>query len=1115
MNTYNSFALVELALQAPRPIICIVKDVHEAQQLKREIPCFVADRSLELLVFPDWETLPYDHFSPPEEISGERIRTLYQLPHFDKGIVILPIQTLLYYVTPKHHIESHTFIFKVGMTINPQLLRAQLHDNGYFGVTQVMQPGEYAFRGSVCDIFPMGSKTPVRLDLFDHQIDTLRIFNPVTQLTEGIIDRFELLPAHEFSLEDSAISCFRSSWREVFEGDPSLCSVYRDVTEGTPPAGIEYYIPLFFNEMNVLCDYFPKNALIVHTRPLESSAQAFWKEIRSRYEQRCHDIRHPILAPERLFLLTDQVFAHLKAFQKISLPDNLRGTSIPDITLSANAPYPLKKLEDFLLTVEGRVLFCTESTGRQASLSELLSTIGIQPKVFRDWRAFAGDIQQYRWGICVAPLDESFWLVDRGLIFISEPDLYGEQVMQHRARRKRQIDPFEAIHHLSALKPGAAIVHITYGVGRYLGLKKLPIGEIDAEYVCLEYAEGAKLYVPVSSLHLISRYSSLDLESVPLNKLGTEQWEKTKKKAQEKIKDVAAELLDIYARRKAQLGVPYPIPAEDYATFKISFGFEETPDQATCIEQVLSDLSSPAPMDRLICGDVGFGKTEVALRAAFIVAHSGKQVAVLVPTTLLAQQHFETFRNRFAAWPFQVAALSRFQNTSEQKQILEKLDRGQIDIVIGTHKLLQGSIHFKDLGLLIVDEEHRFGVKQKEKLKSLRANVDILSMTATPIPRTLNMAMSTIRDFSIIATPPARRLPIKTFVREYDALLIREAVLRELMRGGQVYYLHNDVYSIEETANKLREIIPEARIVVAHGQMHERTLEKVMDDFYHQRFNVLLCSTIIETGIDVPTANTIILERADKLGLAQLHQLRGRVGRSYHQAYAYCLTPPLKQVTVDAQKRLEALAANEHLGAGFSIATHDLEIRGAGALLGEEQSGHIESIGYSLYIDLLEKTVHALKSGKKANWLNALDTGPEIDCHLSALLPEEYLPDVQARLILYKRIANARSYDGLRELQVEMIDRFGLLPLTAKNLFKLAELKINCLSLQIKKIDFGPQGGYIEFNHSTPVEPATLIRMIQLAPRYYKLQNNQLRLLQTLPLPEERLKALYDIIGQL
>lgn len=1115
--------LSKRALESTFPLLIVLPNAHEVNRLKRELQWAAEGSKLPILVFPDWEILPYDIFSAHQSIISERILLLHQIPRLKQGIILISIPSLMHQMSPPDYIASHVFSFKEKDALSLEKFTSQLQQNGYWHVSQVMQPGEFSYRGSICDFFAIGSEKPLRIDLFDDEIDSLRFFDPETQRSLDKIEHFELLPAREFPMTSDAIKAFRSRFRESFGGDPSVCSVYQDISAGNLSSGIEYFIPLFFDAMSGFWDYLPKETEVIYPYPVEEAAQTFWREVEHRYEQRRHDRSHPILAVNRLFFRVDEVLQHLNAYSQIHINQeskqkahvNFDSQPLPDVHLVPHAPMPFKRLEDFLSTREMRIIFCAESRGRQETLLELLSKIGIRPKVYTHYGEAIED--SARFGMTIGELDSGFYSNTPAFALITEADLYGTTVIHRRSRQKRQIDPFEGIHHLAELPVGSFVVHATHGVGRYLGLVKLPLGGVDTEYLCLAYQGEDKLYVPVSSLQLISRYSSADNAQASLSKLGSEQWEKAKRKAQEKLKDVAAELLDIYAKRKAKTKKPFMVDKNEYQRFQESFGFEETPDQQSAIDQVLADLQSPHPMDRLVCGDVGFGKTEVALRAIFVVAYQGKQVAVLVPTTLLAQQHYENFKNRLSSWPIRVAVLSRFQSKAEQKHILQQCTEGKIDVLVGTHKLIQDDLHFKDLGLLVIDEEHRFGVQQKERLNRLRANIDILTMTATPIPRTLNMAMASIRDLSVITTPPARRLPVKTFVREYDEPTIREAILRELMRGGQVYYLHNEVASIAPSAQKLSELIPEARVGVAHGQMREHELENIMNDFYHQRFNVLVCSTIIETGIDIPTANTIIIERADKLGLAQLHQLRGRVGRSHHQAYAYCLTPHPKLMTQDAKKRLDALAANEHLGAGFNIASHDLEIRGAGELLGEEQSGHIEAVGYTLYMELLARAIRSLQTGTvKADIDFTPALGAEIDCRIPALIPDDYLPDVQARLVLYKRIAGAESQAELQDLQVEMIDRFGLLPLSTKNLFSVTELKQIAIPYGIKKIELGPEGGVVEFFEKTPVDPKSIIQLIQKYPKHYQLQGGtKIRILQKTDTAEERFACIRSFLGLL
>jgi transcription-repair coupling factor (superfamily II helicase) len=896
------------------------------------------------------------------------------------------------------------------------------------------------------------------------------------------------------------------------------------LNSGITPAGIEYYIPLFFEETSTLFDYLPQDTQVFSLPGIEAAAETFWKDVRNRYEERRVDPERPLLPPAELFLPVDDCFARLKSWPRVVVSqddvdsgvgrERFQAQVLPDLAIEAKASQPLAALSGFLSEFPGRVLFTAESAGRREVLLELLERLKLRPKTLDSWQEFVDSKE--RLAITIAPLDEGLVLDEPALALVAESPLFGQRVMQRRRRDKRADSHASdaVIKNLAELREGAPVVHIDHGVGRYLGLATLEVENQVAEFLMLAYAEDAKLYVPVTNLHLIARYTGSDDELAPLHRLGSEAWQKAKRKAAEQVRDVAAELLDIYARRAAREGYAFADPKLDYETFSAGFPFEETPDQQTTIEAVRADMLAPKPMDRLVCGDVGFGKTEVAMRAAFIAVHGGRQVAILVPTTLLAQQHYNSFRDRFADWPVTVEVMSRFKSAKEINAAVADLAEGKIDIVIGTHKLLQDDVKIKNLGLVIIDEEHRFGVRQKEQLKALRSEVDILTLTATPIPRTLNMAVAGMRDLSIIATPPARRLSVRTFVMEQNKPTVKEALLRELLRGGQVYYLHNDVKTIEKCAADLAELVPEARIGIGHGQMHERDLEQVMSDFYHKRFNVLIASTIIETGIDVPSANTIIIERADKFGLAQLHQLRGRVGRSHHQAYAYLLTPPRKQITPDAEKRLEAIANTQDLGAGFVLATNDLEIRGAGELLGEGQSGQIQAVGFTLYMEMLERAVKSIRKGEQPNLDQPLGGGPEVNLRVPGLIPEDYLPDVHARLILYKRIANAADEDGLKDLQVEMIDRFGLLPEPTKNLVRLTSLKLKAEQLGIKKVDAGPQGGRIEFAADTPVDPLTLIKLIQGQPKRYKFEGATLfKFMVPMERPEERfttLEALFE-----
>ncbi|MBP8065448.1 MAG: transcription-repair coupling factor, partial [Aeromonadaceae bacterium] len=952
-----ALAVAELVAGHDHPVVLLVADTPSALRLEQEVQFLLRNqpKPRPVLLFPDWETLPYDSFSPHQDIISQRLETLYHLPRMQHGLLIIPVATLMLRTPPQSFIDRFSLLVKPGDKLDLHGLRRRLEQAGYNAVEQVLEHGEFAARGSLLDLFPMGSKEPYRIDFFDDEVDTIRAFDPDSQRSSEPVNAVRLLPAHEFPTDKEAIELFRQRYRERFEISRAPECVYQQVSKGLWPAGIEYYLPLFFEHSSTLLDYLPAESLLLTLGDIHTAGQQFWQDVERRYEDRRYDLNRPLLPPPTLYQPVDELFAALKGYSQFTLQPlpaeekagryNLSIHRLPELTVDAQRSDPLNLLRDFLGNYQGRVLFCTESEGRRESLRELLAPLDLRLAEFSSLDDFL--TAKPRCGILVAPLEKGCLLSDLGLALVCEGELLGQRIVQRRRRDKQKASTNNdaIIRNLAELTLGQPVVHLDHGVGRYLGLQTIDAGGIATEYLTLEYAGNDKLYVPVTSLHLISRYSGS--ENPPLHKLGSESWLKSRRKAAEKVRDVAAELLDVYAKRAARPGLAFRHDKQAYASFAAGFPFEETPDQLNAINAVLGDMCQAKAMDRLVCGDVGFGKTEVAMRAAFVAVHGGKQVAVLVPTTLLAQQHYDNFRDRFANWPVNIEVMSRFKSAKEQKAALGQLTEGKIDIIIGTHKLLSEEVKFKDLGLLVVDEEHRFGVRQKEKIKALRADVDILTLTATPIPRTLNMAMSGMRDLSIIATPPAKRLAIKTFVREHDKAVVREAVLRELKRGGQVYYLHNNVESIEKCAAELEALLPEARLCIAHGQMRERDLEKVMSDFYHQRYNLLVCTTIIETGIDVPSANTIIMDRADHLGLAQLHQLRGRVGRSHHQAYAYLLTPHPKQMTKDAIKRLEAIESLEDLGAGFVLATHDLEIRGAGELLGDEQSGQIESIGFT------------------------------------------------------------------------------------------------------------------------------------------------------------------------
>jgi transcription-repair coupling factor (superfamily II helicase) len=1121
-------AIANAARQHPGLILALVEDVQAAANLRAEISFFLAGSDLPLLGFPDWETLPYDVFSPLPELVSERLLTLHRLPDLSQGILVAPVGTLMQRLPPRDYVDGQSLVLKVGDRLDLDATRRRLERTGYSCVSQVIGHGEYAVRGALLDVFPMGCEMPLRIDLFDREVDSIRTFDPESQRSQDKLEQIRLLPAREFPLNDEAIAGFRQRYRASIEGDPQNSLIYREVSGGRTPGGLEYYLPLFFEQTATLFDYLPDGVVVLESAACRDMATRFFAGVTQRYEQRRHDIERPLLPPNRLYLAPDELAGALNRlagvlYQEPEIPARRKGyaatcnfatATLPSLAIQARAAEPAQAIKEFLALPDRRVLFVAESTGRRELLAEQLHGFAIGARAVAGWRSFIEGDQKI--GLTVAPLEQGLLLEQAGLALITETQLYGERVRQERRRRARERDSDAIVRNLTELTGGAPVVHEDHGVGRYLGLQTLNVGGMTTEFLTLEYAHGDKLYVPVSSLHLISRYTGASPENAPLHRLGGDQWDRIKRRAARKAHDVAAELLDIHARRAAREGVAFPDGGDEYATFAAAFAFEETPDQMRAIEAVLADMADPKPMDRVICGDVGFGKTEVAMRAAFMAVHGGRQVVVLVPTTLLTQQHFENFSDRFADWPVKIESLSRFRTAKEQKKILDGLTDGTLDIVVGTHKLLQPTITFKNLGLAIIDEEHRFGVRHKEQMKNLRSEVDILTLTATPIPRTLNMAMAGLRDLSIIATPPVERHPIKTFVSPWNDALIQEAVLRELKRGGQVYFLHNEVETIENQAQKLEALIPEARVQVAHGQMRERDLERVMRDFYHQRFNLLVCTTIIESGIDVPSANTIVINRADKLGLAQLHQLRGRVGRSHHRAYAYLITPPAKTMTADAKKRLEAIESMEDLGAGFTLATHDLEIRGAGELLGDEQSGQITEIGFTLYMDLLERAVAALKAGRTPELDRPLDHGAEIDLGIPALLPSDYLPDVQARLVMYKRIASARNRDELRELQVEMIDRFGLLPEPARNLLEITELKLKVQPLGIRKIEAGPISGRILFDDAPRIDPANLIRLIQTKPKEFKLDGgDKLKFFRDMAEPGQRLRQVNAVLEQL
>ncbi|MBU2870876.1 transcription-repair coupling factor [Colwellia sp. E2M01] len=1193
----SSVALYQAVKTAQTPILLITNNTPQALKIEQELSSLAKkDKhdTISICLFPDWETLPYDNFSPHQDIISQRLATLYQLSRMKSGIIIVPVTTLVQKLAPKQYIEANSLIIKKGDRKDLHQMRQALQESGYRNVDQVLEHGEFSARGAILDLFPMGSKTPFRLDFFDDEIEEIRLFDPESQRSKDKIDEINLLPAHEFPIDEAGINLFRSQFREQFSGNIHKESVYHKVSNGILPPGIEYYLPLFFNKdvynqkeaptntlSNTLCDYLTNDTLVVVSGDIEDSLSTYWLDIEYRYENRRYDPTRPLLPPDQLFLTATQLYSALKPFDRITITKQLaiqttalndnallaakeddnneqlitektsestsESTSetvnaesdvksktksseiyfdvsaLPDLTINHKLKQPFELINKFIASklTPSKVLFIAQSQGRRESVLELLERDNIKPAQFDNLDDFINADDSI--GITVNSLTQGFSFQAKGhsqknaIALVTEAELLGDHVSQARRRTKAQDLQADALFkNLAELTIGQPVVHIEHGIGRYLGLQTIENGGIVTEFLMLSYANEAKLYVPVSSLHLIGRYSGADSENAPLHKLGTDTWSKAKQKAAEKVRDVAADLLDIYAKRASNHGHTFKRDKQDYQAFSNSFGFEETFDQKQAINAVVSDMLSHKTMDRLVCGDVGFGKTEVAMRAAFIAVNDGKQVAILVPTTLLAQQHYENFRDRFANWPVTTEVLSRFKSAKEQKEVIARVESGHVDILIGTHKLLQNSIKYKDLGLLVVDEEHRFGVKQKEKIKQLRSNVDILTLTATPIPRTLNMAMGGMRDLSIIATPPAKRLAVKTFVREHDEALIREAILRETLRGGQVYYLHNHVDTIDKTAADIQKLVPEARVVTAHGQMNERELERIMSDFYHQRFNVIVCTTIIETGIDVPSANTIIMDRADHLGLAQLHQLRGRVGRSHHQAYAYLLTPHEKRMTKDAKKRLDAIASLEDLGAGFTLATHDLEIRGAGELLGEDQSGSMSQIGFSLYMEMLDQAVEALKEGKQLSLDQVMSNQTEIELRIPALLPEDYIFDVSLRLSLYKRIASCKTKNELDDIQVELIDRFGLLPQPSKNLIQVAKLRLRAQTIGISRIEASATGGSIEFSNNTTVDPMLIIGLIQKNPAMYSMAGaSKLKFVKANEDTQQRFTLIANILNDL
>ena len=1117
-------------------MVVFCAQAQDAQRLLEEIPAFAPQLKTRLL--PDWEILPYDHFSPHQDLVSERLATLYELLNGSCDIVLVPVTTALQRLGPPGFLSGHTFFFRQGDKLNEAALKLQLQQAGYDPVSAVMRPGEYSIRGGLIDLFPMGSSLPYRLDLFGDEIEQIRAFDPDTQRSLYPVKEVRILPGHEFPFNDSSRTAFRSRWREVFEGDPTRCSIYKDANLGIPSAGIESYLPLFFDESSNLFDYFPRSGdpvWLLSIGDVEESIQGFWKDTLQRYEFLKHDLDRPILPPKELFLDVDEFFVQLKPNARLVLNretnESPQFLPVPDIAVHRRDADPINRLRNMVAKEKIRVLICSDSAGRKESIRQLLdesnavagqdgkSLFQLKPEGYESIADFVKSDSLF--GLVTASLFNGFSWPSENLLVITEAELFTSTARQRRkGKASESADPDILFKDLSELKIGDPVVHAEHGIGRYQGLvllnvappKQAPIFE---EFLHLVYAREATLYVPVQQLQMVTRYAGSDPDSAPLHQLGSGQWDKAKRKAAQQIRDTAAELLNLYAARAIRKGHAFEYSNHDYEAFAESFGFEETPDQANAITAVIGDMTSGTPMDRLVCGDVGFGKTEVALRASFIAVMGGKQVAILAPTTLLAEQHVATWKDRFADWPVRIVELSRFRTTKEINAALEAIAKGDADIIIGTHKILSKETQFANLGLVIVDEEHRFGVRQKDALKALRAEVDILTLTATPIPRTLGMAMEGLREFSIIATAPQKRLAIKTFVRRESDGVIREAVLREIKRGGQVYFLHNEVETIQNRKHALQELIPEARISVAHGQMHERELESVMREFVTQRTNILLCTTIIETGIDVPTANTIIMHRADKFGLAQLHQLRGRVGRSHHQAYAYLLVPDPDALSKQAQLRLNAIQAMEELGSGFYLAMHDLEIRGAGEVLGDKQSGEIHEIGYQLYTEMLNRAVKSLRSGKEPDLLSPLQATTDVNLGIPALLPQDYCPDVHERLSLYKRFAGTNDFSELMGLREELVDRFGDLPDQAKSFYETHRLRLEMAGFGIKKIDATPTSIQIQFIPNPPIDPMKIIQLIQSSKHIQLNGQDKLKVLPQKERDFEKLEQRLDHIRKI
>ncbi|MET0281362.1 MAG: transcription-repair coupling factor [Steroidobacteraceae bacterium] len=1080
----RALAIATAAQQDDRLWVVLGDDARSLDQLRRAL-AFFAGSAVPVLQLPDWEVLPYDQFSPLPDLVSERLKTLSQLPGMRRGVLLVSAETLLQRLPPADYIAGRSFQLAVGESFSMARVSEQLARAGYSLVAQVGAPGEFALRGSLFDVFPMGYEQPLRIDLFDDAIDSIRHFDPDTQRSLDSLQRLELLPAREFPLDEDSCREFRRRYRTRFEGDPTRSSIYRGLRQNIAPPGVEFYLPLFFEKTGGLFDYLPRNVVLAVDDGLPRRLEAVWDGIKARHEELRHDIEHPVLDPAELYFPPAEVGEQIARTARVELGSPAAPAAAlvpaPALVLDARSEAPLAPLAALLRQYAGRTLITADSPGRRELLQDMLRAAQIPYENVAGWQPFLSSSAPV--ALTTAPDVGGLACTDPPLQLLADGELFGRHAQQERRRRRSSLDPAAILRDLQDLVPGAPVVHEQYGVGRYMGLQAMQVADQDSEFLVIEYAGGDRIYVPVATLHLVSRYTGAAPDAAPLHKLGTDQWAKARRRASEQVRDVAAELLELYAQRQARRSSALVADEAEYRAFAAAFPFEETPDQHDAIEAVRKDLGSERPMDRVVCGDVGFGKTEVAMRAAFVAVQAARQVAVLVPTTLLAEQHAANFRDRFADLPVRIESLSRFRAAKESRELLAQLAEGRIDILVATHRLLHADAKFKNLGLVIVDEEHRFGVRDKEKLKQLRAEVHVLTLTATPIPRTLNMAMGGLRELSLITTPPAGRVAIRTTVGEWQTQAIREAVMRELRRGGQIYFVHNEIQGIEKIAADLAKIVPEAQIRVGHGQMRERELEQLMVDFYHRRFDLLLCTTIIESGIDVPTANTIIINNADRLGLAQLHQLRGRVGRSHHRAFAHLLVPSRKALTQDAQRRLEAIESLEELGAGFVLATHDLEIRGAGEFLGEAQSGELSEVGLTMYLDMLESTVRALKAGEDpADARPAATT--EVSLHLPALLPSDYVGDVQTRLALYKRIAAAPDAAAIDDLQTEVGDRFGALPQAAQQLFQVARLTQRCRAAGIRRLDVGAQTSHVVFEEKNQIDSATVIRLIQRDPKY-------------------------------